>query len=115
MLYTNLGYNQVQMDELLIGNGVNAYFPFLTKISTQGLNINQPGFQSVTVYPNPAEDVIILEGITEVTEGKIFNMMGQFVKSVRIVPFEVLEVSDLVSGMYWLKTEKYTPVKFIKK
>src|SRR5690606_3774816 len=57
---SGLGYNQIQMDELLFGNGTDAYFPFLTKINTQGLSVNEPDFQSITVYPNPTENYLFI-------------------------------------------------------
>lgn len=112
---SGLGYNQVQMDELLIGNGVNAYFPFLTKISTQGLSVNHPEFQSITVYPNPTENYLFVDGVRENTQATLFNFLGQKVKDVIVIPSEPLNITDLPSGIYLLKTEKHTPVKFVKK
>lgn len=112
---SGLGYNQIQMDELLFGNGVDAYFPFLTKISTQALNVNQPELQSITVYPNPSENYLFIDGVRENTQATLFNLLGQKVKDVIVIPSEPLNITDLPSGIYLLKTEKHTPVKFLKK
>lgn len=112
---SGLGYNQIQMDALLFGNGVDAYFPFLTKISTQGLSVNHPEFQSITVYPNPSDNYLFIDGVRENTQATLFNFLGQKVKDVIVIPSEPLNITDLPSGIYLLKTEKHTPIKFVKK
>jgi hypothetical protein len=112
---SGMGYQHIQMGDLHHDAGATNYFPFLTKISTQGLSINQPELQSITVYPNPTENYLFVDGVTENTRATLFNLLGQKVKDVIIIPSEPLNITDLPSGIYLLKTEKHTPVKFVKK
>jgi len=69
---------------------------------------------SVRIYPNPAVDVIHIEGLKD-QEFTIYNTAGQLVKS-GMINQEKIEVKDLLKGNYILKIkEKKEGLKFIKK
>ncbi|MFA7445339.1 MAG: T9SS type A sorting domain-containing protein [Flavobacteriaceae bacterium] len=111
---SGLGFNQIQMGELLFGSGNDAYFPFLTKISTQNLSTDQPEFQSIRIYPNPCENYFMIDGIEESTEVTLYNTFGQRVKKVIITPSQPVNTTDLPTGIYLLKTEK-SLMKIVKR
>ena len=54
----------------------------------------------MTVYPNPAWEKVTIDGI-EVTEVKVYNALGQKVKTVRNT--NEIPVSDLPQGFYLLR------------
>ena len=56
--------------------------------------------QVVTIYPNPATDRVVIEGI-EAAEVRIYNALGQVVKTVRGT--NEIDLSGLVEGVYLLR------------
>lgn len=70
----------------------------------------------VTVYPNPAEQFIILDGINDNAKIDIFNITGQRVKSFSVeTNGEQMDISDLNSGIYLTRVNDAETFKFIKK
>lgn len=70
--------------------------------------------KSVTLYPNPATDVIHLDGAGN-SNFVIYNAVGQVVKSGEIKSGEIV-VNELVKGQYILKLkDQEKAIKFIKK
>ena len=67
-------------------------------ISTDGLNENKT--EIVSVYPNPARELVIIEG-TEVDEVQVYNAFGQLVKTFKQI--NEINVSDLLDGLYVLR------------
>jgi hypothetical protein len=54
----------------------------------------------INVYPNPAKDRVVIEGI-EAAEVNVYNALGQVVKTVRGT--NEIPVSDLPQGVYLLR------------
>ena len=70
----------------------------------------------VTVYPNPAEQFIMLDGINETAKADIFNITGQRVKSFSVeTNGEQMDISDLNPGVYFTRVNETKAIKFIKK
>ena len=64
-----------------------------------GIQDNTVGF-SVQVYPNPAKDKVVIEGI-EASEVQVYNALGQMVKTV--LRTNEIDLSGLVEGVYLLR------------
>ena len=64
-----------------------------------GIQDNTVGF-SVQVYPNPAKDKVVIEGL-ETSEVQFYNALGQMVKTVRET--NEIDLSGLVEGVYLLR------------
>jgi hypothetical protein len=79
-----------------------------------GDSVDENNAQSLNLYPNPANDVIRLEGIGENTEVRIYNTVGALVKVVTISDGEEISISDLGSGIYIVRSGN-TMLKFTKK
>lgn len=87
----------------------NLIFPEGT-MATHEISKNS-GFK---VYPNPATDFIHIEGVKD-QDFSIYNAAGQLVKNGSMKQ-GIIEVKDLVKGMYILKIkEKEESLKFLKK
>ncbi|MFL9835095.1 T9SS type A sorting domain-containing protein [Chryseobacterium terrae] len=70
--------------------------------------------KTVALYPNPATDVIHLDGVND-SNFMIYNAAGQLVKSGEIQKGEIA-VQELVKGQYILKLKgQEKAIKFIKK
>jgi hypothetical protein len=64
------------------------------------MGIGENVLQLVAVYPNPATDRVIIEGV-KVAEVKVYNALGQLVKTVP--GMNGIDVSSLVEGVYLLR------------
>jgi hypothetical protein len=69
----------------------------------------------VIVYPNPAKDIIQMKHAEEITKIEILDVNGAllFYKATQGVE-EVLDVSHLSEGMYWLKCFNHSKVMFAR-
>ena len=76
--------------------------------TNEHLSLDNQVLERVTLYPNPAKDVISLEGI-QPTEVLIHNSLGQCIQSLSH-PQEI-PVAHFPNGLYWImmKTENSNP------
>lgn len=72
--------------------------------------VNQPAIESVTLWPNPADNILYLNVKNGATVS-IFDVTGRMVKREKYQGH--IDVSKLSSGIYTIKTEGVT-VKFVK-
>ncbi len=68
----------------------------------------------LSVYPNPATDVIQLTGLTEAKQYTIYNVLGAAIKTGTVNNNQAIQIDTLKSGMYFLTLESGNTVKFIK-
>jgi hypothetical protein len=79
------------------------------------LNVNESTYEAgIDIYPNPASDFIKLKQLKSLKEYRIYNILGAEVLKGTISPNEVINISELKNGLYFLKVEKYNSLKFIK-
>jgi hypothetical protein len=56
------------------------------------------------IYPNPADDYIIIEtGISELSTFKLFDMIGKMVLISEVSDKEKLSIKDLGESIYYFK------------
>ncbi|MFO0356971.1 MAG: GEVED domain-containing protein [Sphingobacteriaceae bacterium] len=93
-----------------------------TKIYTVTVNICNSLFetseeiQSVNVYPNPSKDLITVQ-IGEAVDLKMLNHVGKLILQKELTKTEVIDISELPAGIYYLliKGNNGTePIKVIK-
>ena len=65
---------------------------------------------ALSVMPNPANDVIRVNGVNGTEEVNIVNTLGQVVKTARLSDGESLNISDLSAGVYMLRSENSAQV-----
>ena len=74
---------------------------------TETLDGIEEGANAVlSVMPNPANDVIRVNGLNGMEEVYVYNTLGQVVKTARLNNGESISISDLSSGVYMLRSEK---------
>ena len=73
-------------------------------LNVASLNVNSFDLASFSAYPNPVKDVLNINYTPEISEAKIYNLLGQEVisKSVKSADFK-LDVSTLSAGTYIVK------------
>lgn len=70
---------------------------------------------SISIYPNPANEQIHLEGLVEESEISLYNAFGVCVKTLTLNGNEEIAIDDLAAGLYLLRINKKQTVKFLKR
>jgi hypothetical protein len=78
-----------------------------------GTGIEEDGFETVSLYPNPANDVIRIEGLEGQHEIQVCNIYGTLVKTLSIDGDGEIDVNDLAAGIYFLRVDGHA-MKFVK-
>ena len=96
----------VQCRDLYAVDGVDTVFyiaaenGFVYKSAMIPVNGVEENVSQINVYPNPAKDRVIVEGV-EAAEVQVYNALGQLVKTVQNA--NEINVSDLMEGIYLLR------------
>ena len=80
-----------------------------------GTGIEEDGFGNVSLYPNPADDVIRIEGLEGEHEISLFNAMGMKVKALTLQGDGELNIGGLPAGLYLISFDRQHSMRFIKK
>ncbi len=85
-------------------------------ISTSQLGLtDEKPFSSVSVFPNPATHLLQISNSNKESEYKILNLQGERVKNGVILNENSIDISELDSGIYFIKVDEQKSIKFIKK
>jgi len=76
---------------------------------------NYENFNSISVYPNPVKDVLWIENPNQIQlkSVNVFTMQGKLVKTFADVK-DNLSLSELKSGLYFVKINDSTSFKIVK-
>lgn len=85
----------------------------------QSLSVGESNIQTFKVYPNPASELLNVESINYEGENlrySIYNILGALMRSDYLVNDEPaqIEISDLNSGIYFLKIESSKGIRTVK-
>jgi len=95
--------------------GVNTSRSNVKNAPVSGVNVEEyNALNKVKLYPNPAQNSFVVEGITEPTWITVFNSIGQPVRSELMQPGNPVSIEDLPVGMYSVKLEWKDYMKAIK-
>ena len=78
-----------------------------------GTGIDEDGYENISLYPNPANDIIRIQGLEGDHELLVYNIYGMLVKTANIEGDGEIDVNDLAAGIYFLRIGGHT-MKFIK-
>lgn len=82
--------------------------------SSSPVGIEEVEQTSLKIYPNPASTILNIE-LNEATQIRIVNVLGEMVATQKLnTGNNSLDVSNLVSGVYFLHTENGASTKFVK-
>ena len=79
-----------------------------------GTSVGENGFENINLYPNPANDIIHIEGLEGEHEVQIYNAIGMLVMTTTLQGDSEINISDLPSGYYLIRIDNRHAVKFIK-
>lgn len=101
-----------RMDYYFDRDGATYYIDDIQQVTTSTLSTEDINIASVSVYPNPSNNTISISGNNEIKSISVFNVLGKRVLSAN--SYKNIDVSQLSSGLYILKTDKGATSKFIK-
>lgn len=80
----------------------------------EGTGIDEEGFALVSLYPNPANDIIRIEGLEGEHEISIYNAMGVRVMTTILENNQEIGIGDLPVGLYLVRIDDRHAMRFIK-
>lgn len=83
------------------------------EITSPTTNVNNTQDAILSLYPNPANDNIIIGGLQRSADVEIFNALGELVKTVRVDVAGKINVGGLSSGLYVVRCGA-TSLRFVK-
>ncbi|MBR0540330.1 MAG: T9SS type A sorting domain-containing protein [Bacteroidales bacterium] len=84
--------------------GENAHNWYIDDVSiTQTVGVNESEDGGLAVYPNPAADCIRIDGLEANSEVRIFNTLGELVKTASVGPEREIGIGELASGLYFVR------------
>lgn len=111
IIYTYKSWNDAGTK---VTDGDSIYYYFHT---VAGINDLAAQGKSITIYPNPAKDFIVIAGV-ENSVIEIFDMKGQLIRNLVSSSAETrINISDLKAGVYFINArndESATTFKLIK-
>ena len=75
----------------------------ITRLKLSATGINDPGKESIRIYPNPAEGIFTIEGLGSEAELSIFTSFGNEVYKKVINQEERIDLRTLPNGVYLVK------------
>lgn len=85
-------------------------------VSITSLSINDYSFEKIVVYPNPALNELHIKGVNKSNlKAKLYNVLGQEIKSFIVIDNTTLSISDIENGTYFLKIFKNNNTSIIKR
>ena len=115
----SLQFSLSSSDNGLFGMNTPAFFCIDDIQCSPFININETGKDNqLSVYPNPAQNFISINSIQEkISKIEIINMEGISLKEEYVSPlsnYNTIELSELNSGIYFLKITTSNKTKLIK-
>ena len=90
-----------KIDNLIIDNTLN-----IDKLT----NVND-----LKIFPNPSRNYIYISGLPKRKNYYIYNTLGSEIKKGAISKGENIDINNFTDGLYFLKLDKGSLIKFIKK
>lgn len=89
------------------------YIDDILQSTTAVLGVNNVSSNKIKIYPNPTSKYINISGLNDNKSITIYNVLGQEVKQFETK--KTIDISSLVKGVYFLKTDNGYSKKIIKK
>ena len=83
-------------------------------ISSLSISNSKTNKTSLNIYPNPANNLIAVSGLTKNETYIIYNVIGTVAKQGITYNSEKINIHNLNKGLYFLKVNNSNAIKFIK-
>ena len=81
----------------------------------ESTGVDESGFANVRLYPNPANDIIRIDGLEGEHEITIYNTMGSLVMTALVSNDNEIGIGELPEGLYLIRIDNGHAMRFIKK
>ena len=78
-------------------------------------NIKYEISNEIRIFPNPTKNMLYIKGFKVETDYSIYNLFGKKIMKGKITKEESIDVSNLLTGIYFIKIKNYKTIRFIKK
>ena len=102
-------------------NGINDYF-IIDQIKVSGpnyvntLTVNEFEQSSLVIYPNPADNFVVLQNAKVGDKLDLYDVVGKKVRSFNVESeSQQLDISDLKTGVYFARSNQLEAIKIIKR
>jgi hypothetical protein len=104
--------DSIRLDSYMMGGGLASHFPMKVTISSvpKGVGIEGSESSSISIYPNPASQLITINSPFAINSAQIRNGLGQIVK---LIDGNTSSVSELPNGIYTLEVETISGIKVL--
>jgi hypothetical protein len=83
--------------------------------TNQNLGITESKINNkLKIYPNPSRDFMKISGLTEVENYKVYNLLGCKVMEGTISNNQILNIQNMIRGLYIIEFDEIGSMKFIK-
>lgn len=79
-----------------------------------GTSVDESGLEAVSLYPNPANDKINIEGLEGQYEAQIYNAYGMLVKTLTLNGDSEIGIEGLSAGLYVIRIGQHA-MRFVKR
>lgn len=84
-------------------------------VSTSNVGVKVEEFSDdISIYPNPVNNELYITNGDENSNYQIINLLGEEMKKGQVLSTNPINVSELASGIYFIKIENSESIKFIK-
>lgn len=102
--YPNIPMSAVSMaPKYLQGTIPNGMMYHILRSEYQVTTSVDATLEALRVYPQPAQDMLFVQGLTQGAEATILNMQGKEVLHQHVSPQEAISLSELPAGYYLLR------------
>ncbi|MCB0734590.1 MAG: T9SS type A sorting domain-containing protein [Bacteroidetes bacterium] len=70
--------------------------------------------KTVSIVPNPANSALTISGLTQNHHAHILDLSGKTIWSGNVSPDQSIDVAGLTPGMYWIKLQDGSTLRFSK-
>jgi len=111
--YSIVDYNNYQILTITNSIGVQAIYHTQNTVSISKFDLLN---SRLSIYPNPAQDFIMIETSSNIRSVSITNYMGQIVSSTKKVEATQsrVETSSLSAGVYFVEVETEASIETVK-
>ena len=89
------------------------YIDDVSLIFASTLSISEEELMSISIYPNPATDLISISGVDNIKSIKVYSILGSLEKEV--FNTNQIDISELSSGIHLIKVDNGTGTAFTEK
>ncbi|WNH11959.1 T9SS type A sorting domain-containing protein [Thalassobellus suaedae] len=105
-------FTRFRFDSTVAGAGETYYIDDVSASSSATLGAKDFKLTNVSVYPNPTTNKLTISTKEQFNFVRIYDIIGKTVKTFNNT--KVLNISDLNTGLYFLKTDTGLQAKFVK-